>query len=108
MAVAGRKEKLHMQEAWNNSHAGMKLHTSGKLSAVCHLLSEATKRHFPTRAAPVVDSCAAAATAAAPHSPSTPLHHIALAEKTYYSSFAKIKSAFNPVRITRTVECYQY
>ena len=27
MAVAGRKEKLRMQEAWNNSHAGMKLHT---------------------------------------------------------------------------------
>ena len=71
MAVAGRKEKLRMQEAWNNSHAGMKLHTSGKLSAVCHLLSEATKRHFPTRAAP-----ADIAAIAAPHSPSTPPHRL--------------------------------
>ena len=76
MAVAGRKEKLRMQEAWNNSHAGMKLHTSGKLSAVCHLLSEATKRHFPTRAAPAVGPCAAVAAIAAPHSPSTPPHRL--------------------------------
>ena len=76
MAVAGRKEKLRMQEAWNNSHAEMKLHTSGKLSAVCHLLSEATKRHFPTRAAPAVGPCAAVAAIAAPHSPSTPPHRL--------------------------------
>ena len=71
----GEKKAKATHAGWNNNHAEMKLHF-GKLSAVCHLLTEATKT-FP----------------APRHPPPTR----SASEKTYYSSFAEIKSAFNPV-----------
>ena len=50
----GEKKAKATHAGWNNNHAEMKLHF-GKLSAVCHLLTEATKRHFPTCSAPALE-----------------------------------------------------
>ena len=63
----GEKKAKATHAGWNNNHAEMKLHF-GKLSAVCHLLTEATKT-FPD-----------------PRRSTT--------EKTYYSSFARNQKCF--------------